>query len=397
MIKAFKYRLYPNSKQCLWLSKNFGCCRFVFNQALHWRSAAYAADGTSLSYSDTNKALTQVKHFYPWLYEADSAALQMALQHLDAAFKNFFEGRANYPHFKSKHSRQSYSTPCNGGQVGILDGAVHLPKIHAVKADIHRLPLKGSEITSATVSMEPDGRYYVSITCECPEPHIGQPVDESKAIGLDMSMEHFFVDSNGDHEDLPHFYRKSEAVLAREQAKLSHMRKGSNNYKKQKRRIARIHAKIKHQRADWLHKLSYNLVQDYDVGEGSFYMAVDFSEKSIYQRLTFLGPWDFNWAYTEDPSTGYYASTFQKIAERSDRSNGWYILAMKIDGFREIVREKWRALSESGVLEETVARVVSECETLHDDLAPDTWKVDMARNIGDYVLKRIEWLNARWR
>ena len=265
MIKAFKYRLYPNSKQCLWLSKNFGCCRFVFNQALHWRSAAYAADGTSLSYSDTNKALTQVKHFYPWLYEADSAALQMALQHLDAAFKNFFEGRANYPHFKSKHSRQSYSTPCNGGQVGILDGAVHLPKIHAVKADIHRLPLKGSEITSATVSMEPDGRYYVSITCECPEPHIGQPVDESKAIGLDMSMEHFFVDSNGDHEDLPHFYRKSEAVLAREQAKLSHMRKGSNNYKKQKRRIARIHAKIKHQRADWLHKLSYNLVQDYDV------------------------------------------------------------------------------------------------------------------------------------
>ena len=139
------------------------------------------------------------------------------------------------------------------------------------------------------------------------------------------------------------------------------------------------------------------LTQNYDVGAGSFFMAVDFSPRSLYPKLTFLGPWDFNWGYTEDPEAGYYAVTFQKLMEdRWERSNVWFILAMKLEGFQQIVREKWRALSESGILEETAGQVLTECESLTGDLEKEVWKVDSARNLVSYVKARIRWLDRQW-
>lgn len=141
-----------------------------------------------------------------------------------------------------------------------------LPKIPVpVKVMQHRKIRKGGILKSATVSREPDGRYYVSLLYEYPETIHTSFIDETRAIALDMSMEHIFVDSDGDHADYPHFYRLMETRLAKEQAKLSLMVKGSNNYNKQKLRIAKLHAKTKHQRSDLLHKLSYNLVMMYDV------------------------------------------------------------------------------------------------------------------------------------
>ena len=88
MNKAIKYRIYPNKDQTDFFNKCFGCCRFVYNQALNWRILAYNADKTSLNYNDTAYGLTTIKKYYPWLKEADSIALQQALRHLDAAFKN---------------------------------------------------------------------------------------------------------------------------------------------------------------------------------------------------------------------------------------------------------------------------------------------------------------------
>ena len=97
------------------------------------------------------------------------------------------------------------------------------------------------------------------------------------------------------------------------------------------------------------------LVQNYDVGAGSFYMAIDFSADSRYKKLTFLGPWDLSWGYIEPPDGGFYAGTFQNHIQGMDNSNPWFVLAMKLEGFRSIVRERWKALSGSGVLTETSA------------------------------------------
>jgi len=139
------------------------------------------------------------------------------------------------------------------------------------------------------------------------------------------------------------------------------------------------------------------LIQNYDVGMGSFFMAVDFSPESRYPKLTFLSPWDSSWAYSEPPDGGYYASTFQKKLTGYDPSNPWYILAMKIDGFREIVQEKWHGLAENGVLEETVRQVEKDCEALSGDLGPEGGaRIELARGIADYVRARIQWLNGQW-
>jgi len=138
------------------------------------------------------------------------------------------------------------------------------------------------------------------------------------------------------------------------------------------------------------------LVQDYDVGEGSFYMAVDFGKNSIYPKLTFLAPWDFNWGYTEDPSGGYYACTFQKPVMDSDRSNTWFIAAMKQDWFADIVKAKWQSLSESGTLINTVMAVKEHTALLLNDLGEESWKVDEAAKICAYVIKRKRWLDKQW-
>ena len=138
------------------------------------------------------------------------------------------------------------------------------------------------------------------------------------------------------------------------------------------------------------------LIHNYDVGAGSFYMAVDFSGDSLYPRMTFLAPWDSSWAYEGSPSGWYYAATFQVIQFGEDRSNPWYIVAMKADWFREIVKEKWAGLSGSGSLQETTARVLEECRALENDLGKDAGKIDKAAEIIDFVNRRIDWLNEQW-
>lgn len=138
------------------------------------------------------------------------------------------------------------------------------------------------------------------------------------------------------------------------------------------------------------------LVQDYDVGEGSFYMAVDFSEHSIYPRLTFLAPWDFNWGYTEDPSGGYYACAFQKPANGNDRSNAWFITAMKQEWFGDVVKEKWRSLRERKALIGVTKAVKAHTATLANDLEDEAWRTDHAAEICSYVNQRIRWLDKQW-
>ena len=139
------------------------------------------------------------------------------------------------------------------------------------------------------------------------------------------------------------------------------------------------------------------LVQNYDVGAGSFYMAVDFSKGSRYEKLTFLGPWDFSWGYKEPADGGYYAGTFQNPIDGMDNSNPWFILAMKLDGFREIVKARWRELSSCGLLRETTRTVMENIESLAGDLDGNAARgLAEARDNVDYVNARIRWLDEQW-
>lgn len=137
------------------------------------------------------------------------------------------------------------------------------------------------------------------------------------------------------------------------------------------------------------------LVHNYDVGAGSFYMAVDFGKKSKYERLTFTAPWDFNWAYYEETDGRYYAGAFQRIMD-DDRTNPWFTVLMKADWFREMVKEKWSELDENNLLENVTKQVSEDLRLLENDLGENAWSIDAAMQIVDFVNGRIKWLNTVW-
>ena len=140
------------------------------------------------------------------------------------------------------------------------------------------------------------------------------------------------------------------------------------------------------------------LVHNYDVGEGSFFMAVDFSESSIYKRLTFLAPWDYNWGYEGSYNDRYYAGAFQDPTyDGIDRSNPWLTVLMKADWFREKVKVKWNELQKDESLNNVVYAVCDELVTLENDLGDETWRIDSAADIATCVVGRISWLDSQWR
>ena len=138
------------------------------------------------------------------------------------------------------------------------------------------------------------------------------------------------------------------------------------------------------------------LVHNYDVGEGSFYMARDFSEDSKYQKLTFMAPWDFNWSYEGSASGSYYACTFQPLAGEQDRSNPWFITAMKADWFKDIVKTKWKELNDSNALKDAIKTIQDDSKSMENDLGDDAWKIDKVYDIISFVYGRIDWLNKQW-
>lgn len=272
MNKAYKYRLYPTKSQAELINKTFGCCRFVYNQALGWRIAAYNADGTSLNYNDTAFGLTQLKKSLPWLREVDSAALQQALRNLQAAYESFFRS-GGFPKFKSKHhSRKSYTTVLTNGNIAVGNGFVRLPKIGNVRAVIHREAGPSWKLKSATVSQDSAVDYYVSVLYEYESSVTSVPVDGSlKVIGLDYKSDGLYMDSDGHCADVPKRFRDSQDKLTRSQHVLSRRkgsRKGepkSSNWQKQHQRVNKIYRKASNQRLDQLHKLSTEIANQYDV------------------------------------------------------------------------------------------------------------------------------------
>ncbi len=258
MYRGYQFRLYPNKEQQRKILMNISYARFLYNKMLE-DSIAY--------YKETGKALHRTPAYYkkqfPWLREADSLCLNNSHQQLRSAFQNFFEKRTRYPKFKSRHhSKWCYTTNSLKNSIRIENHRIQLPKIGWVKVRDHRPPI--GILKKVTVSYTRSGKYFVSCEYEAPDTK-ADPVPVEKAIGLDYSSPHLYVDSNGNIPSYPCCFRQSEKKLAREQRKLSHMKKFSNNWFKQKRKVSRIHEHISNQRLDFLHKLSAQIANEYDL------------------------------------------------------------------------------------------------------------------------------------
>lgn len=264
---GYRFRLYPTREQEQQICKNFGCCRYVYNHFLRQRQESYRETGKSPSRYEQDKSLTELKKEFLWLKEADSTSLQASLQDLDRAYQNFFRRvkhgeKPGYPQFKSKHnSRQSYKSKCVGTNIKVFDKAIQLPKLGKVRCRISKQVC--GRILSATVTRAPSGKYFVSLCCTDIE--IEHFPSTKATVGVDMGLKSLAITSDGveypNHKSLA----KSQKKLAKLQRQLSRKTKGSGRREKAKLKVARLHEQIANQRNDALHKLSTELVRNYDI------------------------------------------------------------------------------------------------------------------------------------
>jgi len=259
MHKAYKYRIYPTTEQEILLAKSFGCARWFWNYALNLCQETYKDTGKGLSRGYIQGLLPALKKEYEWLQDPYSQCLQVVALNLSTAYKNFFDKRAMLPKFKSKHGRQSISYPQN---VKIEGNYINLPKIGLVHCQFHR-SFDGI-IKTVTVSRNPDGKHFVSVLVDN---GIANPelVTVDKSIGLDVGLTHFTITSDGSKFGNPRFFIKHQRNLKRKQQKLSRKKKGSQNRKKARLAVAKVHSKSARCREDFLHKLSRKIVNENQV------------------------------------------------------------------------------------------------------------------------------------
>ena len=265
MLRAYKYRIYPTDEQKVLFAKTFGCVRYVYNWGLAIKDGLYKEEKKSISRRGLQDMLVrELKKENKWLTEINAQSLLYALVSLETAYKNFFNGTANYPTFKCKHNRQSFHNPQHCS-VDFKRGILQIPKTKGVKIVFHR-KFKGDRIHDVTISKEKDGRYYASIlvdTFESPLPK--KPVTTDTTIGIDTGLKTFAVCSNGMEFEAAHFLKEEKRKIKLLSRKLSKKKKGSKAFNETKTRIAKVHSKVSRKRLDYLHKITHRLTHENQV------------------------------------------------------------------------------------------------------------------------------------
>ena len=280
MLKAFKYRIYPNQKQVQMFEEHFGATRFVYNWGLEKKTTAYQQESKSLSCFDLINQLKELKENELWLKGVNSQTLQASLRNLDNAYTKFFREKRGFPKFKSRHNpKQSFQCPqhCT---VDWESGTLSIPKIKNIKTKLHR-KFEG-QIKTVTISKNAAGNYYASILVEndVPLPKKAELKIED-AVGIDVGLSRFLTASDGMIVENPRFLKKSSDRLAYEQYRFSKMKKGSAGRAKQKKRIARLHEHVSNQRRDFLHKVTAKLVGE---SQATTFCIEDLSVKNMQKN-----------------------------------------------------------------------------------------------------------------
>ncbi len=339
MLKAYKYRIYPNKEQKIQIAKTFGCCRFVYNQTLAYRKDTYENEKKSVSKTDCNNYCNrELKKEYEWLKDVDKFALTNAIYNMDAAYRKFFKEHAGYPKFKSKRdNHKSYTTNYTNENI-VVDfekGRVKLPKLKMVKAKPPR-EFEG-QIKSATISQMPSGKYFVSILVE--EEQVELPKVE-KSVGIDLGIKDLVITSDGEKIDNLKLIKKYENKLVRQQRKLAHKQKGSKNREKQRIKVAKIYEKIANTRNDYLHKISHKLIN-----ENQVIVSEDLSVSNMVKNANLAKSIsDCGWSeltrqlqYKAD----WYGRTYVKIGRFVPSSQTCHVCGYKNEETKDLTVRKW--------------------------------------------------------
>jgi len=278
--RALKVRIYPTQEQQDFLNKTLGCCRFIYNQMLAERIEVYKLlkDNKRKLYEHKYKTEAEYKKEYEFLKEVDSVALQQARNNLENAYSNFFKSikkvrkgeQVGFPKFKSKHNHNDSYRTIGISRIDFGSAFITIPKCPKIRFNQNLRNIKSwyrnksTVLKNVTISKTPSGKYYASCLFEGVQDYSGIPKEIGTVKGLDMSLQQFYVDEQGNSPEYKRNYREYEVKLAKNQKVLSRKTKGSKNYEKQRVKVARIHERITNKRRDFLEKLSNRLIQEND-------------------------------------------------------------------------------------------------------------------------------------
>ena len=254
---VYRFRLYPTKEQEKFLKQEAGNIRFVYNYFLALAKEKYRKEKAKWNYYEYKRLLPKLKKEFEFLKFSNSQSLQESLKNLDKAFKNFFKGLSDFPKFKKKKKTNSISIPQH---FEIIENRLKIPKLKtSIKYKKHRI-IEG-EIKSISIAVAPSGRYYLNVLVER---EVSLP-KKDKTIAIDMGLTDFIVTSDNQAIKNPKHFKKLERRLKLWQRRLSRKEKGSNNYKKWAKKVARLHEKITNVKNDFLHKLSKKIINENQV------------------------------------------------------------------------------------------------------------------------------------
>ena len=270
MYKSYRFRFYPNKKQLELINKTFGSSRYVYNYYLDkMKNKGYVSASTNI------KDYTSILRYNtPFLQEVDSIVLTKSIFNLDDDYKKLFNKTGGYPKHKSKNNRNSYNIPstykkykdkeyCNI-ELDLTNRQIKLPKLKWVKIRGYRNTNNiNGKIKNATISREPNGKYYVSILYEM---YDKVPIIKPRTIvGIDLGIKKLLTLSDGTVYDNNKYIDKYTKRIKRKQRELSRKEKGSKNYYKCKKELAIFHSKLANARKFYTHKITKDITDEYDI------------------------------------------------------------------------------------------------------------------------------------
>ena len=265
MIKAYKYRIYPNEEQKELFAKTFGCVRYVYNWGLKLKTTEFEENNRNVGITELmNRMASELKKECEWLNEVNAQSLQSALRNLNDAYQRFFEKKACYPRFKKKKGTQTFSNP-QSSSIDFKKGLLHIRKAKNIKIKIHR-KFKADRIHNVIISMDSDGKYFASIlvdTYENPLPK--KDICEDTTIGIDSGLNTLATCSDGRTFKAPSCFRDNERKKILLSRRLSKKTRGSKSYETARRRLGKLYAKGRRLHFDFLHKLTYQLTHENQV------------------------------------------------------------------------------------------------------------------------------------
>ncbi|TPG60158.1 RNA-guided endonuclease InsQ/TnpB family protein [Ewingella americana] len=295
MLKAFEYRVFPTEIQREILLQNAGNARFIYNHLL----AQIKETGEILSAYSLSKKLPELKSKFEFLKLSESSSLQHVTGHLGIALRRFFDKVSNFPVFKRKGVKDSFTisninsncwiwNPDSDNSTG--KHQIRLAKLGWFKFSYHREIPKEYLIKRITIKLKSDNNWYISILSDNGL-DLPEALNPKSSIGIDLGLKDFLTLSNGDKISSPKHYHLAQRKLKRLQRSFSRKAKGSLASLKQKSKISKLHFKIAAQRKDFLNKLSYSIVSKYDLVTLETLNVIEMSKNKYLAKAIMTSGW----------------------------------------------------------------------------------------------------------